>query len=77
MYSVMDAAYNIFETHFWIFTASCCALLVAVSAYADRRRNKRTRLEEVGFMPWTGITVFSVLLTTVSIAFAINAELGL
>jgi hypothetical protein len=77
MYPVINAAYDILETHFWIFGTCCCALLVAISAYADKRRNKRVRLEDVGFMPWTGITVFSVLLTTVSIALAIKAELSL
>ncbi len=68
---------DVLDNHFWEVAASCCAALVAISAFADRRRNRRMHLEDVGFMPWTGITVMSVLLTVVSIAFAIKSQLNL
>ena len=47
-------------------------LLVLVSSLADRRRHRRTNIENVGFMPWTAITVFSVLATVIAAALAIK-----
>jgi hypothetical protein len=77
MRAMISILNTIWDNHFWEIAASCCAALVAVSAFADRRRNRRIRLEDVGFMPWTGITVMSVLLTVVAIAFAIKSQLSL
>jgi hypothetical protein len=54
-----------------------CPVLAVISIFADRRRSARVRLEDVGFMPWTGITVMAVLLTVMAIALAIKSELGL
>jgi hypothetical protein len=77
MHFMTGGAYEFFDRHFWIVAACCCAAVVIFSTLADRRRNRRTRLEDVGFMPWTGMTVAGVLLTTVAIAFALKAELNL
>ncbi len=57
----------------WITIATLSALLVVVSAMADRRRGQRTRIENVGFMPWTAITVFAVMTTLLAIALAIKS----
>ena len=36
--------------------AGCALLLLAVwSAIAERRRLRRTRIDAVGFMPWTAV----------------------
>jgi multisubunit Na+/H+ antiporter MnhB subunit len=73
----MNWLIEIWDDHFWVTAACVCAIVVVVSSLAERRRNKRTRIEDVGFMPWTGITVLSVLLTVLAIAFAIKSEAGL
>jgi hypothetical protein len=52
--------------------SAASALLVLISSVADRRRHKRTKLDQVGIMPWTGITVFSVLITVLAAALAIK-----
>jgi hypothetical protein len=61
------------DNHFWLASSVLSALLVLVSTLADGRRQKRKRIEDVGFMPWTGITVISVLATVITAAFAIKA----
>ena len=62
----------IWRDHFWTALALILALLVLISSLADRRRHKRTNIDNVGFMPWTAITVFSVLGTVLSAALAIK-----
>ena len=49
------------------------AMLSAVSIFADRRRQKRTQIERVGFMPWTGISILAIMVTLLSTALAIKA----
>jgi hypothetical protein len=48
------------------------AALVLVSSLADRRRNRRANINDVGFMPWTAITVMSVLVAVIAAALAIK-----
>lgn len=59
--------------HIWTVIAVGAAALSAVSIFADRRRHRRTQIEHVGFMPWTGISVFAVMVTLMSTALAIKA----
>lgn len=56
----------------WTGVTLLSGCLVLLSSLADRRRNRRTNIENVGFMPWTAITVFSVLATVISAALAIK-----
>jgi hypothetical protein len=58
--------------HFWSGVSILSAMMVAVSSVADRRRQHRKRIDDVGFMPWTGITVISVLATVIAVALAIK-----
>ena len=60
------------SNHRWIAIALLSAVVVVVSSLADRRRNRRMNIEAVGFMPWTVITVMSVLATVLSIALALK-----
>ncbi len=60
--------------HFWKVSAAFFVIMVAISAFADRRRHRRTHMDDVGFMPWTSITVFSVLAALLSIALAIKSQ---
>jgi hypothetical protein len=61
------------SNHFWTAMAVLSAVIVVVSSLADRRRYRRSNIEAVGFMPWTAITVMSVLATVLSIALAIKS----
>lgn len=61
------------DFHIWALIAPIAALVALASIIADRRRQRRTRIEQVGFMPWTGISVAAVLVTLVSLALAIKA----
>ena len=67
---LLDA--DFWDNHVWIASSMVSALLVMISTVADRRRQKRKRIDDVGFMPWTGITVISVLATVITAAFAIK-----
>jgi hypothetical protein len=60
------------QDHFWAGLSVASALLVLISSIADRRRHRRTKLDQVGIMPWTAITVFSVLITVLAAALAIK-----
>jgi len=62
----------IWQDHLWIAVSVMSASVVLVSSLADRRRHNRVRFDDVGFMPWTAITVFSVLATVLSAALAIK-----
>lgn len=60
------------QDHFWSGLSLMSALLVLISSFADRRRHQRANFDDVGFVPWTAITVFSVLATVLSAALAIK-----
>jgi hypothetical protein len=60
------------DDHLWLGAAMVSGVIVLVSSVADRKRNRRTNIEDVGFMPWTAITVFSVLATVIAAALAIK-----
>ena len=60
------------QEHIWTVSSVMSASVVLVSSMADRRRHNRVSIDDVGFMPWTAITVFSVLATVLSAALAIK-----
>jgi hypothetical protein len=62
----------IWQDHFWTAVSIALAMFVVISSLADRRRHKRADIEDVGFVPWTMITVLSVLGTVLSAALAIK-----
>lgn len=62
----------VWQDHFWTLCSVGSALLVLASSYADRRRQNRTMIDRVGIVPWTSITVFSVLSTVITAALAIK-----
>jgi hypothetical protein len=61
------------DFHMWTVIAVLAGVTAFTSILADQRRNKRIKLENVGFMPWTGISVMATLVTVVSLALAIKA----
>jgi hypothetical protein len=62
----------VWQDHIWVASSVMSAFVVLVSSLADRRRHNRANIDDVGFMPWTAITVFSVLATVLSAALAIK-----
>jgi hypothetical protein len=66
----LDGLY--WSNHFWTGISVLSAILVLISSLADRRRHRRTNIDNVGFMPWTAITVIAVLSTVLSAALAIK-----
>ncbi|MBK7161182.1 MAG: hypothetical protein IPH79_01230 [Sphingomonadales bacterium] len=57
---------ELWDYHGWAIVACGFAVLATIAIFADRRRAKRHRIDDVGFMPWTGITVFAILATLVA-----------
>jgi hypothetical protein len=62
----------VWQDHFWTAVSLTSAVLVVISSVADRRRHKRSNIEDVGFVPWPFVTVISVLCTVLSAALAIK-----
>lgn len=65
--------YVLTDRQFWEIIAAIAGFMILISTYADRRRGKRTNIEAVGFMPWTAITVFSVMAALLAMALAIKS----
>jgi hypothetical protein len=49
--------------------AISAAVVTAVSAAADYRRQRRADLDRVGFMPWPMISIMAVMIALFSFAF--------
>jgi hypothetical protein len=58
---------------FWELIAAVSVLAIVISGFADRRRSKRKDINQVGFMPWTAITVFAVMAVLLATALAIKS----
>jgi hypothetical protein len=63
---------HFWNNYFWVGASIVSAALVVVSSFADRRRHKRSDINDVGFLPWTAITVMSVLGAVIAAALAIK-----
>lgn len=59
--------------HMWAVIAVLSALASILFVLADRRRHKRTRLDQVGFIPWTGLSVLAMGITLLSAVLAVKA----
>ena len=70
---MQDYLAELWAFHIWTVIAITGAIFSMISILADRRRHRRTRIEHVGFMPWTGISVFAIMVTLMSTALAIKA----
>ena len=71
--AMQDYLAELWAFHIWTVIAFAGAIVSAVSIFADRRRHRRTQIEQVGFMPWTGISVFAIMVALMSTALAIKA----
>ena len=68
--SLFTAAF--WTKHLWGGVSLFAAVTVLVSSVADKRRQKRKRFDDVGFMPWTAITVLATLAAVLTAALAIK-----
>lgn len=64
------------EDHLWMTIAIMAALSSCTAIFADRKRARRINLENVGFMPWTGLSVLGIFITIAAIAMTIKTEFG-
>lgn len=46
--------------------------LAGLSAWADRRRARRTNLDAVGFMPWPLVMILAIIVAAVCAALALQ-----
>jgi hypothetical protein len=60
------------DFHIWTIVAVAAGALALVSMLADKRRQKRNLLDNVGFMPWTGISVMATLVAVITLALALK-----
>lgn len=58
--------------HMWGVIAVLSAIASVLFVLADRRRQKRDRLDHVGFVPWTGLSVFAMGLTLIAAVLAVK-----
>lgn len=59
------------QVHLWTL-AGASAALAALSSFADWKRQRRRDLDQVGFMPWTLLTVLGVLAALMFAAVALK-----
>ena len=59
--------------HMWAVVAVLSALAAVVFVLADRKRQKRDRLDQVGFVPWTGLSVLAMGITLIAAVLAVKA----
>lgn len=59
--------------HAWGGISLLAAVTVFVSSVADKRRQRRNKFDDVGFMPWTAMTVMATLGTVIAAALAIKS----
>ena len=69
---MQDYLEQLWAFHVWTVIAVVAAVLSAICIFADRRRHRRTHIEQVGFMPWTGMSVLAIMITLLSTALAIK-----
>ena len=61
------------DDHFLLGISIAAGAVFVYSSVADYRRQKRTDIEAVGFMPWTAISVFSALFALMAGALAFKS----
>jgi len=64
------------QDHILWISALLSAALAVGAGIADRKRQKRARIEAVGFMPWTTITVLAGIACFISVLYAIALQRG-
>lgn len=63
---------SFWNSHIWGAAALTSVIVILISSLAERRRHRRAKIDDVGFMPWTGITVMAVMVAVIATALAIK-----
>ena len=71
--AMLDGLSENWNFHMWGVIAVLSAIASVLFVLADRRRQKRDRLDHVGFVPWTGLSVFAMGLTLIAAVLAVKA----
>jgi hypothetical protein len=50
------------------------AVMIAIAALADRRRQRRADLDRVGFMPWPLISLLATMVALFAFAIALRSS---
>lgn len=58
--------------HMWTVVAALSAVASFLFILADRKRQKRDKLDQVGFVPWTGLSVLAMGVTLLSAVLAVK-----
>lgn len=53
----------------WVVIGGLAVVVALIAEFANRRRNNRRDIENVGFMPWSTITALALLTFGISMAF--------
>ncbi|MEO9468518.1 hypothetical protein [Parasphingorhabdus sp.] len=53
----------------WMMFAGVSAVIAIIAEIANRRRNNRKDINNVGFMPWSSIAAMALLTFGISLAF--------
>lgn len=64
------------STQIMAIAGSIAALLAGVAWFGDRRRHRRTDLDRVGFMPWTGVFFWSLLTAVLLLGLSARKAFG-
>lgn len=70
---MMDWLTENWNFHMWAVIAIMSAVAAAIFVLADRKRQKRDRLDQVGFIPWTGLSVLAMGITLIAAVLAVKA----
>lgn len=54
-------------------TAGVAAGVAVIAALADRRRVRRTDLDRVGWVPWSAVLFFGLMIAAISAALALKS----
>lgn len=61
------------KAQYWYWVAGAVALLLAIgSGVAEKRRSRRDRLDDIGWVPWRGIQVAAVFAMLLILFFALK-----
>ena len=56
----------------WMVICGLSGTIAVIAEIGNRRRNNRSDIENVGFMPWSTITALALLTFGISIAFGLG-----
>ncbi|MGL5840045.1 MAG: hypothetical protein ACRCY3_16250 [Sphingorhabdus sp.] len=56
----------------WAVVSASAGAIAGISIWSDWRRQKRKRIGQVGYMPWTAISMLAIGVTLLAAALAVK-----